>query len=92
MLQNILNLDGVTVLNKKQQKVVSGGLVQETTCKFTLFGTENGQSTSYVGYESSPISGSGSSSWANDVCAHAVSTNSNVNRCFYDCDYDGYGQ
>ena len=30
MLQNILNLDGVTVLNKKQQKVVNGG--KEGTC------------------------------------------------------------
>jgi len=88
MLNNIMNLDGVTVLNKKQQSNVIGG----TNCRFTVIGTEGGQLTRHVETYSSPIEGSGSSNWANDVCSHTVSTNSNVDRCFYDCDYDGFGQ
>lgn len=34
MLQNILNLEGVAVLNKKQQRIVNGGLVSGT-CAYT---------------------------------------------------------
>jgi len=88
MLENIFNLDGVTILDKKQQGNIKGG----TACKFTVIGTENGQPARHVETYLSPVSGSGSSNWANDVCSHAVSTNSNVDRCFYDCDYDGFGQ
>lgn len=88
MLNNIINLEGVTVLDKKQQGSVNGG----TNCRFTVIGTEGGQIARHVEIVESPVEGSGSSNWANDVCAHAVSNNSNVNRCFYDCDHDGFGQ
>lgn len=37
MLQNILNLDGVTVLNKKQQNSVNGGLSSSGgTCSYIM--------------------------------------------------------
>jgi hypothetical protein len=85
MLQNILNLDGVTVLNKKQQNSVNGGRLQE--CRFTV--TMNGQTRVFnePGYED----GAAGSAQANDACV-AVLENTQASRCFYDCSYDGYGQ
>lgn len=40
MLQNIKNLEGVTLLSKEQQKSVSGGLAEVGTCAF--YGGTNG--------------------------------------------------
>jgi len=84
MLQNILNSEGVTVLNKKQQGSINGG----QTCKITVK-LSNGQwaSKEFDGFSE----GAAGSSQANAVCANQVSTNELVDRCFYDCSYDGIG-
>lgn len=40
MLQNILNLEGVTVLNKKQQSTINGGASFTCYCGFVGGGNE----------------------------------------------------
>lgn len=83
MLNNILNLDGVTVLGKKQLESVNGG----QTCKFTL----NGSSGPLVVYIDGFSEGSTGSSEANGACGGVVG-NSGITSCHYDCAYDGFGQ
>ena len=85
MLNNILNLDGVTVLNKKQQGSVNGG----QACLFTLIYHGGGSRRVMTGDYSE---GSAGSSEANSDCAALVSGNNDVGRCFYDCSHDGFGQ
>ncbi len=36
MLHNILNLKGVNVLDKKQQKIIAGGAMSGTNCRLTV--------------------------------------------------------
>lgn len=87
MLQNILNLDGVAVLNKKQQRSVNGG---NDVCHFTITTSDGG---SHGG--SGPVgggSGNETSGNANDICVDAVINNSEITRCQYDCEHDGLGQ
>jgi len=79
MLSNFLNIEGVTVLDKKQQSKVVGG----TRCYFRLNGT--GEWIEGMGV--------GSSSKANELCVDMiVSKGTGVSRCQYDCDHDGIGQ
>jgi hypothetical protein len=75
MLSNILNLKGVTVLDKNQQAMVKGG--EQCFLRIT-----EGDS---VSYEYSPNS---SSSGANDHCLAHLSAG--ADRCQYDCDGDGF--
>jgi len=84
MLNNILNLDGVTVLDKKQQKSFKGG----ETCRFTVIRPSgNVQSGSFeVG-----VDGPEASNVANDACVDAIESGE-ATRCFYDCEHDGFGQ
>lgn len=84
MLQNILNLDGVTVLNKKQQNSVNGGMMaSDSDCKFTVISGGSRKSETFdVG-----VSGSGASSAANSWCVSIIESG-DADRCFYDCEWD----
>lgn len=84
MLNNILNLEGVAVLDKKQQVKVNGG----GSCTMRYF-DENGNQIG-GGYTWN----NGNSSQADTLQAHqncAWALNNGADRCFYDCDYDGIG-
>src|SRR5690606_12438283 len=85
MKRQILNLEGVTVLTKQQQKAVNGGQVCKITVKLT-----NGQveSNYFSGFSEGPQG----SADANATCVQVKATNSLVDRCFYDCAHDGFGQ
>ena len=85
MLNNILNLSGVTVLNKKQQGSINGGYVSDSDCKFTMI--SDGETT--VATFDVGVSGPGASAVANSWCVDAIAMG--VDRCFYDCEYDGVG-
>ena len=84
MLQNILNLEGVTVLGKKQLENVSGGAQK---CIIT-----HSDGSSYMlilrGFSSSD---SGASGAANNACVDDI-TNGETSGCHYDCEHDGFGQ
>ena len=83
MLSKISNLDGVSVLNKKEQATVNGGL---QTCRIT---------TSYLGFsmtfETVFSDGPAGSGEANDYCVDII-VSGNASSCGYDCEYDGFGQ
>ncbi|WP_420574362.1 hypothetical protein [Kordia sp.] len=79
MLKNILNLKGVTVLNKQQQYNLVGG---SQTCRLTI--TMNGATftMSFDNYSNGPQG----SSEANQDCLSALA--GNATRCWYNCEYD----
>lgn len=85
MLNNFLNLEGITLLNKNEQGNVNGGYVQE--CKFTVIDYDG----THVRYIDGFSSGAKGSSEARDLCDETASMDMHT-RCFYDCEYDGYGQ
>ncbi len=78
MLSNFLNLDGVTVLDKKQQNKVRGGY---QLCIVTIDGVSD-----KVLMEDGEAGSRGS----NALCV-AVIRSGNGGRCSYDCAYDGFG-
>ena len=79
MLENILKLEGVSVLDKKQQEKVNGG----QTCKITLL--QGG--TSIVQFRHDFSEGALGSEEANNYCVSNV-INNGWDRCFYDCEWD----
>ncbi len=85
MLSNILILKGVTSLNKKQQSEVNGGSGQ--TCRITVVKEGRKITSDFGGYSS----GSSGSQQAQQDCAYAVHLGGDGTRCFYDCEYDGFG-
>lgn len=86
MLSSILNLEGVTVLTKKQQKSLKGG----QTCRITLtFESGNVRTVDFNGFSE----GESGSSEANDFCVNAIlNPLLTIDACAYDCSYDGYEQ
>ena len=82
MLQNILNLEGVAVLDKKQQKTISGG---EQICRITH---------TYLGgnfyNESYFTDGDAGSDEAEAFCVDMI-VGGTADSCGYDCAYDGWG-
>ncbi len=82
MLQNILNLEGVTILDKKQKEAVSGGF----SCVFTYISNNGHRERERVGV---PIIASGDQqeSFAQSRCSNAIGKG--WSRCFYDCSHDG---
>ncbi|WP_458627510.1 hypothetical protein [Winogradskyella sp. PC D3.3] len=80
MLQNILNLEGVTVLGKKQLLKVNGG----GHCILTL---GNGQTIALL----TSADDSSASDAANAECVNQI-INEGARSCRYDCDHDGWGQ
>jgi hypothetical protein len=82
MLQNILNLNGVTVLGKKQLQALSGG----QSCTFTTINSTGARLTHVFDNFSE---GSQGSTEANNVCVQAIeNSNGAISRCFYDCEWD----
>lgn len=89
MLQNFLNLEDVAILDKKQQETLKGGV--GGYCRLTIQ-HENGSQETGGGYFNGST-GSEISSAAESFCTSAVlDSNSDVDRCFYDCAHDGFGQ
>ena len=85
MKNSILNLEGVQVLSRKEQKSVSGGRINGN-CKLTI--TEGGQTYSWPFY-SNASTGEGVSGAANAECLSIIQ--GGATRCKYDCAYDGIG-
>ena len=80
MINDLMNLEGVTVLDKKEQSAIKGG----QRCKFTI----NGAVTELM---SVPSSGEQGSAEANAYCVDLI-TSGAVDKCGYDCEHDGFGQ
>ena len=81
MLSNFLNLPGVTILSKAEQKKVSGGQM----CKFNV---GEGWTRALISFSE----GSDGSAEANAMCVEMIANLPDVSSCRYDCSYDGYGQ
>jgi|GEM_PF-2299433 len=83
MLNDFLNLPGVVVLGKEEQRKISGG----QTCLFRLNGGR--WQVSYHQFSS----GEAGSAEANAFCVGMIEDNNmGVDSCSYDCSYDGFGQ
>ena len=80
MLNNILNLKGVKILSKNQQRFIAGGAQD---CNITVDGQ-------LLGVLITMASGSAASAEANEYCVDIV-INSSASSCSYDCNYDGIG-
>lgn len=84
MLNDILNLEGVSLLNKEEQGTIQGGL---GGCVITVTGpgstgggvviTDDGEQAETAG--------------AHAACAFELENNPPGTRCFYDCSFDGPG-
>jgi hypothetical protein len=87
--KNILNLKGVAVLTKEQQKMVSGGI--NDTCIIRISypngNTKLGKIDVYGASSTQEISAAG-----NNECVSQLAGAPSGSRCFYDCGYDGFGQ
>jgi len=87
MISNLKNLKGVSPLTKEEQKNVNGG-VQD--CRFTISSPDldNPFTLDIGGFDD----GSAGSGQANDACVEYLNRPGNENdRCFYDCEFDGFG-
>lgn len=84
MKKSILNLEGVEVLSKKEQKNVNGG--RGSSCKLTI--TEGGQTYVHTQYFTASTN-EGISGAANNACVTIIGDG--ATRCKYDCAYDGIG-
>ncbi|WP_298546245.1 hypothetical protein [uncultured Aquimarina sp.] len=84
MLNNILNLEGVTVLNKKQQTGIKGG----QTCIITVRDSEGSHSIIAPGFRE----GSAGSDQASGICNDLLNDFPDAYSCGYDCQYDDFGQ
>lgn len=84
MLNNILNLKGVSVLDKKQQYGIIGG---DQECRLTMI-MDTGDTL--VLHFDNYSNGEQGSSEANQNCLEALA--GNATRCWYNCSHDGYEQ
>jgi hypothetical protein len=82
-LKSFLGREGVTVLDRLQQKQISGG----QSCLFTLTYSDGTTRQVMAGGYSEGSAGSGE---ANAACVGVMG--GDVSRCQYDCAYDGFGQ
>ncbi len=85
MLNNILNLKGVAILNKKQQSEINGGI---QTCIITVISTSGNIHTTQLNYAPD---GEAGEAWANDFCLNVLKLD-HFERCFYNCEHDGWLQ
>lgn len=83
MLQKILQLNGVTLLDKGQQEMVKGG---EDFC-WVNFVHSSGTNVPELYW--SPFTNNGESN-AQSTCANAMAADSNITSCHYDCWHDGW--
>ncbi len=81
-----LNLSSSDVLKRDAMKSILGGYDEWVRFTFTYSdGTPN-----YV--QTVDYMGSGDcSSWANQQCVSALSSNPNMSHCYFDCSGDGFG-
>lgn len=86
MLKNILQLEGVLELTKEQQKQIKAG---SNICRITIIYPDGGRDSANVFFSGS--TGEEISQGANNFCLNEI-FNEGVSRCFYDCEYDGFGQ
>ncbi|KAB8152202.1 hypothetical protein EZY14_014230 [Kordia sp. TARA_039_SRF] len=86
MLKSILLLKGVSLLSKKQQGNIIAG---SNICRITIIYPDGGRDS--VNVYISGSSGQEISQGANNFCLSEI-YNEGVSRCFYDCEYDGFGQ
>ena len=84
MLENILNLEGVAVLSRKQQKNLSGG--GWDICKITEIDPNGNSTTHYIATDAANPSDAG-----NQDCVNHLQGSPPGSRCFYDCEFDGPG-
>jgi hypothetical protein len=83
MFQDLMNMEGVAVLSKKQQISIQGG----GQCNLTVFDS-NGNSEVWLHFTSAEDE-QGQTNFAHQECAGHL--NGGSSRCFYDCSYDGIG-
>lgn len=81
----MFDLKNATVLTRAQQKNVKGGGTQ--TCRFTVVGNTGTQRFVRSGFSE----GAAGSAEARAACSWLAAGDMDT-RCFYDCEYDGYGQ
>ncbi len=84
MLNNILNLEGVTVLDKKQQKEINGG----GKCRITTFTDGVRDDVGVIALL--PDDAYSQEFYGNQACLREIANG--ADRCFYDCSHDGFGQ
>ncbi len=87
MFKNIMNLEGVAVLTREQQKSISGQ--RGSYCRMVMT-YANGSSEPGGGYFTGNTN-SDISAAAGRECAKAMAEMGGT-RCTYDCEYDGFGQ
>lgn len=85
MLRNILNLDGVTVLDKKQQKQLTGGRMMAQSCTFTYVDAWDGRT--YTVTSGGYADGQAGSNQANLDCVDMI-VSGGATRCSYNCSWD----
>ncbi|EPR73024.1 hypothetical protein ADIWIN_1805 [Winogradskyella psychrotolerans RS-3] len=83
MLQNILNLEGVTVLGKTQQGAINGG----GSCRLTTLTNNDSEEYIIMGGSVGETAESQTAA-AQQACGQLLE---NADRCFYDCSHDGPG-
>ena len=82
MLNDILNLEGVSLLNKEEQGTVQGGL---GGCVLTIV---HGDHT-HTGIVITEDGEAAETAGAHAACGEVL--NAGADRCFYDCSFDGVG-
>ena len=88
MLNNILNLKGITLLKKAEQRTISAGRGGQM-CSVTIRSTSGrGQSVLMEGF----ADGEAGSAEANNYCVRLLASDSSISSCGYDCAHDGFGQ
>ena len=85
MLNEILNLEGVAVLSKEQQKSVNGGV--GSSCALIITNSSGYTEVYETMYYASTTRGISAS--ANIACVEAIQDG--AARCKYDCAYEGRG-
>ena len=87
MLNNILNLEGVTVLENKQQKKVNGGnlMYEGQECTFTYVDAWTGESQTVTSGGYPP--GQAGSTQANSDCVDMI-VSGGATSCSYNCSWD----
>ena len=82
MLKNILDLDGVKLLNKREQSDIAGG---SQTCHFSITRADGVVlNLSFADFSD----GQAGSNEANDLCVGVMMSEMNNQRCGYDCEWD----
>jgi hypothetical protein len=82
MLNQILKIEGASLLSKNQQKSIKGG---SSWCVFRMT-YPSGSIAVFA--DDTGVGGSGASGAANSACVSSI-TSGNSTACQYDCEWDG---